>query len=277
MDNMRLIENDLVPVYEIDTGEKVVYGTELYRTLKVGTRFTDWIKRRLDDCEAMENEDYEVLLKNEKNLKGGRPTAEYIIKLDTAKEMAMLERNEKGKRVRRYFIELEKKYKSIPRVPVNPVSPMQELSPQLQLLIGMELKQKEQAAKLTALEDRAERQDEVIKTVKDVLTGDDMTQGFSKWVIESIKKIAESTSFEEKPYRYQSAWGESYRRLTVKAGCNLDTLLKNAKKRANENGATKAQVKNISKLNVIESNKRLKELYITCIREMSVAYCMEVV
>ena len=51
------------------------------------------------------------MLKNEQNLKGGRPTKEHIIKLDIAKEMAMLERNDKGKQVRRYFIEVEKKYK----------------------------------------------------------------------------------------------------------------------------------------------------------------------
>lgn len=37
------------------------------------------------------------MLKNERNSKGGRPTKDHIIKLDTAKEMAMLERNGKGK------------------------------------------------------------------------------------------------------------------------------------------------------------------------------------
>ena len=69
------------------------------------------IERRFNDIDAIENEDYEVFSKNRINLKGGRPSLEHIIKLDTAKEMAMLERNQKGKEVRRYFIQIEKKYK----------------------------------------------------------------------------------------------------------------------------------------------------------------------
>ena len=108
MQNLTVIENQLVPVYETSTGEKVVYGTELHEVLDVKSRFNDWIRNRLDDCEAVEKEDYDTFTKN---LVKGRPVVEYIIKLDTAKEMAMLERNEKGKRVRRYFINVEKKYK----------------------------------------------------------------------------------------------------------------------------------------------------------------------
>lgn len=80
----------------------------------------------MEECESTENEDYEVLLKNEKNLIGGRPMQEYIIKLDTAKEMAMLERNEKGKQVRRYFIQVEKKYKQ---------GGLEDLSPELKAVI----------------------------------------------------------------------------------------------------------------------------------------------
>lgn len=106
---LELLENDLVPVYTTDTGEKVVYGTELFLALGSKRQYTDWISERLKDCDAVENEDYQSF--SQKNEKGGRPKTEYIIKLDIAKEMAMLERNEKGKQVRRYFIEVEKRYK----------------------------------------------------------------------------------------------------------------------------------------------------------------------
>lgn len=108
MKNLTVIENDLVPVYETSTGEKVVYGSELHAVLEVRSRFNDWIRNRLNDCDAIEKEDYEAFTKN---LVSGGKAKEYIIKLDTAKEMAMLERNEKGKQVRRYFIAVEKKYK----------------------------------------------------------------------------------------------------------------------------------------------------------------------
>lgn len=111
MQNLTVIENALVPVYKTDTGEQVVYGTELHKILKAKSKFADWIKNRLNECDAIENEDFQSFSKILEKPSGGRPKNEYIIKLDTAKEMAMLERNEKGKQVRRYFIQVEKKYK----------------------------------------------------------------------------------------------------------------------------------------------------------------------
>lgn len=58
MQNLKVIENDLVPVYETSTGEKVVYGTELHKVLDVKTQYKDWSERRFGDIEAEENEDY---------------------------------------------------------------------------------------------------------------------------------------------------------------------------------------------------------------------------
>jgi len=111
---LKAIESGIVPVYQTDTGEKIVYGTELHKTLEVKTDFSTWVKRRLDECDAEENKDYQTCSSNLGNKNhGGQNKKEYIIKLNTAKEMAMLERNEKGKQVRRYFISVEKKYKEI--------------------------------------------------------------------------------------------------------------------------------------------------------------------
>lgn len=107
---LKVMENGLVPVYETDAGEKVVYGTELHKFLGVRSNYRDWIRNRLHDCEAVEKEDYEPA----KILSpSGQTKNEHIIKLDLAKEMSMLERNEKGKQVRRYFIQVEKKYNAI--------------------------------------------------------------------------------------------------------------------------------------------------------------------
>ena len=126
MQELKVIENELVPVYETSTGEKVVYGSELHAVLEVKSRFNDWIRNRLNDCEASENEDYESFTKN---LVSGGQSKEYLIKLDIAKEMAMLERNEKGKQVRRYFIQVEKKYKEKlkPKVPQTYLEALKEL------------------------------------------------------------------------------------------------------------------------------------------------------
>lgn len=108
MQNLTVIENELVPVYETDNGEKVVYGSELHEVLSVRTPYKDWSSRRLEDVDAIENEDFEAA---QICAPSGQTKKDHIIKLDTAKEMAMLERSEMGKRVRRYFIQIEKKYK----------------------------------------------------------------------------------------------------------------------------------------------------------------------
>lgn len=116
MQNLKVIENELVPVYETSTGEKVVYGSELHECVGSKQDYSHWVKNRLKECDSIENEDFTIILSEST---GGRPKNEYIIKLDTAKEMAMLERNEKGKQVRRYFINVEKKYKEQASKPLS--------------------------------------------------------------------------------------------------------------------------------------------------------------
>ena len=97
-----------------------MYGSELHKVLGVKSPYREWSARRLKDCDALENEDFQAV---EISTPSGQTQKEHIIKLDTAKEMAMLERNEKGKQVRRYFIQIEKKFKSTPK----PLTAMEQL------------------------------------------------------------------------------------------------------------------------------------------------------
>ncbi len=109
MNELKIIENELVPVYMTDTGEKIVNGRELHKVLQSKQDFSTWVKARLKECDAEEKVDYDRFHKKMET--NNAIMIEYIIQLDTAKEMAMLERNEIGKQVRRYFIQVEKKYK----------------------------------------------------------------------------------------------------------------------------------------------------------------------
>lgn len=91
-----------------------VNARDLHKVLESKYQFADWIKTRLEETDARENIDYIVF--SEKSEKG-RPLIEYALTTDIAKEIAMLERNEIGKKVRRYFIEVEKAYKQTFVVP----------------------------------------------------------------------------------------------------------------------------------------------------------------
>lgn len=101
---------ELIKITE-QNGEKAVNARELHQFLEVGKVFGAWINERIEQYGFVENQDYIVFSENGKNSQGGRPLKEYIISIDMAKELSMVERNEKGKLARLYFIEMEKKAK----------------------------------------------------------------------------------------------------------------------------------------------------------------------
>lgn len=129
---------ELIPIYETDKGEKVVVGRELHESLGVKAQFTDWIESNLNNVDAVENSDYEVFQFKMKNSNGGRPSNEYTLKLDIAKEICMIaganprageELKRKSKQYRKYFIEIEKRYKQ-----QKQLSPMEQLRLQYQVI-----------------------------------------------------------------------------------------------------------------------------------------------
>lgn len=102
---------DLIKIEVNENQEPVVNGRELYQVLEIKTPYTQWFDR-MKGYGFAENVDFISLSQNCEKPQGGRPEVNHVIKLDMAKEIAMIQRNEKGKEVRQYFIQVEKDFNS---------------------------------------------------------------------------------------------------------------------------------------------------------------------
>lgn len=103
--------NGLINVTLNENHEPVVSGRQLHEVLGVKTKYADWFNRMID-YGFTENQDF-LLLKNEQQTgRGGHNKVDHVLKLDMAKEIAMIQRTDKGKEVRTYFIQVEKDFNS---------------------------------------------------------------------------------------------------------------------------------------------------------------------
>ncbi len=101
--------NELINVSYDNTDRPTVSGRELHKALEVETRYNDWFKRM---CEYgfSENEDFYSILS--KTSEGGRPSTDHQLTISMAKEICMIQRSEKGKQFRQYFIKVEEAWNS---------------------------------------------------------------------------------------------------------------------------------------------------------------------
>ena len=103
--------NELLKVTTNEQQEPCISGRELHEFLEVKERYNDRFPRMIE-YGFTENVDFSTFTQKSVKPQGGRPSTDHIIKLDMAKEIAMIQRSEKGKQARQYFIEVEKEYNS---------------------------------------------------------------------------------------------------------------------------------------------------------------------
>lgn len=99
--------NELIKITKGDNGNSVVSGRDLHDFLEVKTAYKDWFPRM---CEYgfTDGKDFSSILSEST---GGRPRVDHAMTLDMAKEISMIQRTERGKQARQYFIDVEKEYK----------------------------------------------------------------------------------------------------------------------------------------------------------------------
>lgn len=168
MENLKVLTNELIPVYENNEGIRLVDGRELHEFLEVGKDFTTWIKDKIAKYDFEENKDYSLTL-TKTGERSNVTKHDYTLTVDMAKELSMTENNEKGKEARKYFIAVEKKFKEIV------ADPYKGISKELQAIFVLDGKQQEFNTRLSKIEDQMTIETGKQKTLSDLVTSKVMT------------------------------------------------------------------------------------------------------
>lgn len=118
---LKKVEEGIVPIYENESKEKLINARQLHEELNNKRQFADWIKQRIERYKFVENEDFitfhNFVKRGNTNL--GTRITEYYLTVDMAKELCMVENNDTGRKIRKYFIEVERRYRQIINNPSN--------------------------------------------------------------------------------------------------------------------------------------------------------------
>ncbi|WP_420285525.1 antA/AntB antirepressor family protein [Enterococcus cecorum] len=237
---------ELIKITTNENGEQLVSGRELHEFLEVQTPYDKWFPRM---CEYgfSEGTDFSTFLSEST---GGRPKTNHAMTLDMAKEISMIQRTEKGKQARQYFIEVEKQYK------LDTAS----LSPELQFMnsVVQSLAKQEMATK--QLSNKLDNITEIVAL---------NTTDWRKDCRNLVNKMAKTQgSFGA----YQEIQAAIYEEVDRRAGSSLNIRLTNLRRRMAEEGASKSKRDKTNKLDVIETDKRLKEIYLAVVKDFAIKY-----
>ncbi len=156
---------ELIKVTADSKREQVVSARDLYEYLESKQQFADWIKNRIEKYGFVENQDFTTF---SEVYEKGRPRVDYALTIDMAKELAMVEGNERGKQARQYFIECEKRFRT-QQPQENFITP-QTFSEALLLAGRIQAEKEKLEAENAKLAPKAEYTDKVLASVTDITT-----------------------------------------------------------------------------------------------------------
>jgi anti-repressor protein len=120
---------NIIPIRQGD-GNPSVNARDLHTFLEVGKRFTTWLEDRVETFGFIEGEDFFPISGESQ---GGRPSKEFLLSIDMAKELSMVERTPRGKQARQYFIECEK---NLAKASTDPLAVLRDPAAMRELLLG---------------------------------------------------------------------------------------------------------------------------------------------
>ncbi|EGT6696670.1 antA/AntB antirepressor family protein [Campylobacter coli] len=172
---------------------------EIFQFLNSLQDYSNWIKNRISHYNFIENQDYIIEIVYTK----GRPRKEYYVTLDMAKELCMVENNEKGRQARRYFIDCEKRLKNLEQEKMEKLAFHQSLGYKSQLKQQKEHYENEIKALKYDLEHKKELSfkrklsDEELLELRKILAKDYNMLCIKEWEMSLVaEKIGKNLVFE---------------------------------------------------------------------------------
>jgi phage anti-repressor protein len=252
MNNLIVLENGLIPIYKSEKGQ-IVNARELHEFLEVSTRYNDWIKDRIEKYDFVENQDFLTVTEN--LVSGGKQNV-HILTLDTAKEIAMVQNNEKGSQARKYFIAVEKKFKEL----AKPQS--------IEDLIIMQANSvKELKTEVQAIKKNIEGNTQELQSMRDIITLNP-----NSWRADTTKLVNAIAQKIGGFDHIKDVREESYKLLDSRFGKDVKQRLTNKRRRMADEGVSKSRRDKLTVLDVISDTKELIEGYVAIIKEMAIKY-----
>lgn len=236
--------NELIKVdYSNDT--PLVSAREVHDFLDLETPFNKWFPRM---CEYgfEEGKDYWTFLSDRSDGLPGKPRQDARITVGMAKEICMIQRNEKGKKARQYFIDIEDKWKNS----IKPMTQLEIIAAQAHALVDHE-------RRMNAIEETTKALDEKIDAAADAF----MAPSFSVETWRAETKASISAIVEAEKLSYGLYTGELYKKLENVAGCNLADRQTRMKNRMRKEGATASQCSMVTKLYIISLDQKLRAIF----------------
>ena len=159
--------NNLINVTLNENQEPVVSGRDLHKALEVKTPYDKWFPR-MAEYGFTDGEYFSTFLSKST---GGRPRHDHVLKLDMAKEIAMIQRTDKGKEVRQYFIQVEKDFNSPEKIMARALKIADRK------IIGLEHKNEALQLELEEARKQTDYLDLILQT-KDMLTTTQIAQDY---------------------------------------------------------------------------------------------------
>lgn len=139
----------LIKISTNEAGQPTVNARDLHAFLGSRQNFADWIKGRIKDYGFAVGQDFIIILGKST---GGRPSKEYHLTIDMAKELSMVERNKRGRQARRYFIECERQAKNPIAALDDPVALRHTLLTYTEHVLALKKTVQSQSLKVAALD-----------------------------------------------------------------------------------------------------------------------------